>query len=89
MTSREQFEEQLREALAEAVDCVQLRMDDPQSWPAILTYADTIESDDPDEAERLRHLVLCYKNGVEVPNFGLVETLMKSLDEPVAPPSAS
>ncbi len=43
---------------------VELSLENPQAWPAILTYADTIEADDPDEAERLRHLVTCYQSGV-------------------------
>ncbi len=50
--------EQLVQALRAGVQCkhgVSLSMDDPQAWPAILTYADTIEADDPDEAEKLRH----------------------------------
>ena len=60
---------------------VSLSMDDPQAWPAILTYADTIEADDPDEAEELRHLVLCYQNGVEVPDFTAEQDAQKLVDD--------
>jgi hypothetical protein len=56
-------------------------MDDPQAWPAILTYADTIEADDPDEAEELRRLVVCYKNGVEFPYFTAEQDAQKLVDD--------
>ncbi len=60
--------ERLVQALRDAAKVprsVYLDLDDPQAWPAILTYADTIEADDPDEAERLRHLVTCHQSGVK------------------------
>ncbi len=64
MTPHEQIVKELRGA-ANAPHSVALSLDDPQSWPAILTYAETIEADDPDEAAELRHLVTCYKNGIQ------------------------
>jgi hypothetical protein len=63
MASRE-LVQALRDWALNATHSVQLSLDNPQTWPAILTYADTIEADDPDEAERLRRLVTCHKNGV-------------------------
>ena len=82
MASRE-LVEALR-GLHAAVPCkhdVSLRMDDPKAWPAILTYADTIEADDPDEAEELRRLVVCYQNGVEFPYFTAEQDAQKLVDE--------
>ena len=64
MTPHEQIVKGLRDA-ANVPHSVELSLDDPQTWPAILTYAETIEADDPDEAERLRRLVTCYKNGIQ------------------------
>ena len=63
MASRE-LVQALRDWALNMTHGVHLSLDDPQAWPAILTYAETIEADDPDEAERLRRLVTCYKNGV-------------------------
>ncbi len=63
MTSRERLVQGLRDA-AKVPRSVYLDLDAPQAWPAILTYAETIEADDPDEAAELRRLVTCYKNGV-------------------------
>ncbi len=63
MTPYEQLVQWLRDA-AKVPRSVYLDLDDPQAWPAILTYAETIEADDPDEAAELRHLVTCYKNGI-------------------------
>ena len=96
MTPQERLAQALRELHA-AVPCkhgVSLKMDDPQAWPAILTYADTIEADDPDEAEKLRRLVVCYQNGVEFPYFTAEQDAQKMIDEGVArlrgdPPPAS
>ncbi len=64
MTPYEQLVQGLRDA-AKVPRSVYLDLDDPQAWPAILTYAETIEADDPDEAERLRHLVTCHQSGVK------------------------
>ncbi len=44
---------------------VELSLDDPKAWPAILIYAETIEADDPDKAAELRHLVTCHQSGVK------------------------
>ena len=98
MTQQERLAQALRD-LAAAVPCkhgVSLKMDDPQAWPAILTYADTIEADDPDEAEELRRLVVCYQNGVEFPYFTAEQDAQRMVDETVArlrakgvPPPAS
>ncbi len=63
MTPQERLVKGLR-AAANVPHSVYLSLDDPQTWPAILTYAETIAANDPDKAERLRHLVTCYKNGV-------------------------
>ena len=63
MTSRERLVQGVRDA-AKVPRSVYLDLDDPQAWPAILTYAETIEADDPGEAAELRRLVTCYKNGV-------------------------
>ncbi len=82
-TPQERLVEALR-GLHAAVPCkhgVSLRMDDPQAWPAILTYADTIEADDPDEAEELRRLVVCYQNGVEFPYFTAEQDAQKLVDD--------
>ncbi len=51
MAPQEQLVKGLREAFSTGTHCVELKLDDPQSWPAILTYAETIEADDPDKAE--------------------------------------
>ncbi len=64
MTPYEQLVQGLRDA-AKVPRSVYLDLDDPQAWPAILTYAETIEADDPDEAERLRRLVTCHQSGVK------------------------
>ncbi len=64
MASRE-LVQGLRDMALNATHSVQLRLDDPQAWPAILTYAETIEADDPDEAAELRHLVTCHQSGVK------------------------
>ncbi len=96
MASRE-LVQALRDLHA-AVPCkhgVNLSMDDPQAWPAILTYADTIEADDPDEAEELRHLMLCYQSGVKFGYFTAEQDAQKMVDEVLArlrgdpPPDAS
>ncbi len=63
MASRE-LVQALRDWVLDMTHSVHLSLDNPQAWPAILTYAKTIEADDPDEAAELRHLVTCYKNGV-------------------------
>ncbi len=63
MTPYEQLVQGLRDA-AKVPRSVYLDLDDPQAWPAILTYAETIEADDPGEGAELRRLVTCYKNGV-------------------------
>ena len=64
MTPHEQIVKGLRDA-ANAPHSVYLDLDDPQAWPAILTYAETIEADDPERAAELRRLVTCYKNGIQ------------------------
>ncbi len=64
MTPHEQIVKGLREMALNALHGITLSLDDSQAWPAILTYADTIEADDPERAVELRHLVTCYKNGV-------------------------
>ncbi len=64
MASRE-LVQALRDMALNTPHSVHLSLEDPQAWPAILTYADTIEADDPDEAERLRHLVTCHQSGVK------------------------
>ncbi len=63
MASRE-LVQALRDMALNTPHSVYLSLDDPQTWPAILTYAETIAANDPDKAERLRHLVTCYKNGI-------------------------
>ena len=97
MTSRERFVKGLRDMALNAPHSVQLSLDNPQAWPAILTYAETIEADDPDKAERLRHLVTCYKNGVRPVHrfyFTAEEDAQKMIDGGLArlrgdPPPAS
>ena len=64
MASRE-LVQALRDIALNTPHSVELRLDDPQAWPAILTYADTIEADDPDKAAELRHLVTCHQGGVK------------------------
>jgi len=96
MASRE-LVQGLRDWALNMTHSVQLRLDDPQTWPAILTYAETIEADDPDEAERLRRLVTCYKNGVKPVHrcyFSAEEDAQKLMDSAFArsrgdPPPAS
>ena len=93
-TPQERLVEVLREAFSTGTHCVELKLDDPQSWPAILTYAETIEADDPDEAEKLRHWVVCYQNGVELPYFTAEQDAQKLMDGALArlrgdPPPAS
>jgi hypothetical protein len=80
MTPHEQIVKGLRDA-ANVPHSVELSLDDPQAWPAILTYADTIEADDPDEAEELRRLVVCYQNGVEFPDFTAEQDAQKLVDD--------
>ena len=63
MTPQERLVKGLRDA-ANVPHSVYLSLEDPQAWPAILTYADTIEADDPDKGAELRRLVTCYKNGI-------------------------
>ncbi len=63
MTPYEQLVQGLRDA-AKVPRSVYLDLDDPQAWPAILTYAETIEADDPERAKELRHLVTCHQSGV-------------------------
>jgi hypothetical protein len=55
----------LRDRVLNTPHSVELSLDDPQAWPAILTYAKTIEADDPDKAAELRHLVTCHQSGVK------------------------
>jgi len=64
MTPHEQLVQGLRDA-ANVPHSVALSLDDPQAWPAILTYAETIEEEDPERAAELRRLVTCYKNGIQ------------------------
>ncbi len=83
-TPQERLVEVLREAFSTGTHCVELKLDDPQSWPAILTYAETIEADDPDEAEKLRHWVVCYQNFVELPYFTAEQDAQKMVDDGLA-----
>ena len=46
MASRE-LVQAMRDMALNTPYSVHLRLDDPQAWPAILTYADTIEADNP------------------------------------------
>ncbi len=64
MASRE-LVQALRDWALDMPHSVALSLDDPQAWPAILTYAETIEADDPDEAAELRRLVTCHQSGVK------------------------
>jgi hypothetical protein len=64
MASRE-LVQALRDMALNTPHSVHLRLDDPQAWPAILTYAETIEADDPDKAAELRRLVTCHQSGVK------------------------
>jgi hypothetical protein len=65
MTSQERLVQGLRDLALNATHIVELILDNPQAWPAILTYAETIEADDPERAAELRHLVTCYQSGVK------------------------
>ncbi len=80
MDSRE-LVQAIRDWALNATHSVHLSLDNPQAWPAILTYAETIEADDPDEAERLRHWVVCYQNGVEFPYFTAEQDAQKTADD--------
>ncbi len=64
MASRE-LVQGLRDMALNTTHSVHLSLDNPQAWPAILTYADTIEADNPDKAAELRHLVTCHQSGVK------------------------
>ncbi len=96
MASRE-LVQALRDIALNTPHSVELRLDDPQAWPAILTYAKTIEGDDPGEAAELRRLVTCYKNGVRPVHrcyFTAEEDAQKMIDDALArwrgePPPAS
>ena len=54
----ERLVQALRDWALDTPHSVQLSLDNPQAWPAILTYAETIEADDPDEAAELRRGVV-------------------------------
>ena len=87
----------LRDLALNTPHSVYLSLEDPQAWPAILTYAKTIEADDPDEAAELRHLVTCHQSGVKPVRrcyFTAEEDAQKMIDGALArwrgePPPAS
>ncbi len=77
---RETILEAGREAAANATHSIKLSLDDPQARPAILAYADTIEAGDPERAKELRHWVLSYQNGVQVPHFDMSQRMEELAD---------
>ena len=87
MTPQEQLVKVLRETGLNAGHGITLSLDDSQAWPAILTYADTIEADNPERAVELRRLVTCYKNGVRPVHrfyFTAEEDAQKMIDSGLA-----
>ncbi len=96
MASRE-LVQALRDMALNTPHSVHLSLENPQAWPAILTYAETIEADDPERAKELRHLVTCHQSGVKPVRrcyFTAEEDAQKMVDGALArlrgdPPPAS